>query len=137
MSLSTKKTIAKRNWQVIDARSKTLGRLATEIAKYLMGKHQVEYTPNIDSGDYVVVLYAKDLVVTGNKLSDKKYYSHSGQPGGFKEKPLGSVLATSPRKVIEHAVKGMLPKNKLQQPRLRRLKVYDEGDHPHTSQITN
>lgn len=133
--LSTKPE--KRVWHVLDASTMPLGRLSTEIARYLMGKHQVDYTPNVDSGDFVVVLNAKQLVLTGAKLTDKKYYSHSGIPGGFRERSAQEVLAKSPMKVIEHSVKGMLPKNKLQDVRMRRLKVYDGLEHPHASQVTN
>ena len=131
------KVPAQRAWHIIDARSKTLGRLSTEIAKYLMGKHQPDYTPNVDSGDFVVVLNAKELVLTGAKWTDKIYYSHSGIPGGFRARSAQEVHALSPRKVIEHSVKGMLPKNKLQDVRLRRLKVYDGQEHPHTAQVNN
>ena len=126
-----------RQWHVVDAKSKTLGRLSTEIAKYLMGKHQPSYTPNVDSGDFVVVINAKELVLTGAKLTDKKYQSHSGIPGGFRELSAQELLAKSPRKVVEHAVKGMLPKNKLQDVRMGRLKVYDGAEHPHTAQLAN
>lgn len=126
-----------RAWHVLDASKLSLGRLSTSIAKLLMGKHLPDYTPNVDSGDYVVVINAKSLILTGAKLEDKKYYTHSGIPGGFRERAAKDVLAGSPRKVIEHSVKGMLPKNKLQDVRLRRLKVYEGAEHPHTSQVTN
>ncbi|MEI6690494.1 MAG: 50S ribosomal protein L13 [bacterium] len=127
----------KRIWHIMDASTMPLGRLSTQIAKFLMGKYQVDYTPNVDSGDFVIVTNAKLVVLTGAKLTDKKYYSHSGIPGGFRERRAEEVLSKSPRKIIEHSVRGMLPKNKLQDVRLRRLKVYDGVEHPHAAQITN
>lgn len=122
-----------REWHLIDATDQTLGRLATKIAKLLTGKHKVEYTPHMDMGDYVVVLNAKNVKLTGNKLLDKTYKRHSGHPGGFREESAGRLMARDARKVIEHAVNGMLAKNKLQDPRLNRLKVYIHADHPHAN----
>ncbi len=120
-----------RDWHLYDLKGKVLGRAATDIARLLIGKHKPNYTPHVDNGDYVVVINAKFLSVTGNKLENKRYYRHSNYPGGFKEETLKEKLAKDPTKVVELAVKGMLPKNKLQQRRLRRLKVYPEATHPH------
>ncbi len=120
-----------RQWHLYDLKDKVLGRAAVDIAKLLMGKHKPNYTPHLDNGDYVVVINAESLAVTGNKLAAKKYYRHSNYPGGFKEETLKEKLAKDPAKVVELAVKGMLPKNKLQKPRLRRLKVYPQANHPH------
>ncbi len=130
-TVMTRKEDVQRNWHLYDLKGKVLGRAATEIARLLMGKHKPSYTPHIDGGDYVVVINASQLVVTGNKLDLKKYYRHSNYPGGFKEETLKEKLAKDPTKVVELAVKGMLPKSKLQQPRLRRLKVYPGAEHPH------
>ena len=120
-----------RQWHLYDLKGKVLGRAAVEIARLLIGKHKPNYTPHLDNGDYVVVINASQLVVTGKKLQDKKYYRHSNYPGGFREETLAEKMAKDPTKVIELAVKGMLPKNKLQQRRLRRLKVYLGSNHPH------
>ena len=121
----------KRAWHLIDLDGKTLGRAATEIAHLLMGKHRASYTSHIDSGDFVVVINADKIVLSGTKMLNKTYARHSGQPDGFKSVTAGQLMKKDPRKVIEHAVKGMLPKNKLQTPRLRRLKVYAGTEHPH------
>jgi large subunit ribosomal protein L13 len=123
-----------RKWIIIDAASAPLGRIATNIAKYLIGKYKPTYTAHVDSGDYVVVLNAAKLVVTGNKLTDKKYYRHSGYPGGIKERTLAEQLTIEPTKVIVDAVRGMLPKNKLLDDRLKRLKVYADDQHNHAAQ---
>ncbi len=122
-----------REWHLIDATDETLGRLATKIAKLLTGKHKVDYTPHMDMGDYVVLINAKNVKLTGNKLLAKTYKRHSGHPGGFREESAGRLMDRDPRKVIEHAVTGMLAKNKLQDPRLRRLKTYVHADHPHAN----
>lgn len=127
----TRSEDVQRNWHLYDLKDKVLGRAATEIARLLMGKHKPDYTPHVDGGDYVVVINASQLAVTGNKLNLKKYYRHSNYPGGFKEEILKDKLIQNPAQVVELAVKGMLPKNKLQQPRLRRLKVYPGAEHPH------
>lgn len=119
----------KRDWHLIDLQGQILGRVSTQIATLLIGKHKPEFSPHMDNGDIVVAINAKDIKVTGKKMTDKLYQSHSGYPGGFKELRLEQVMAKDPRKVIEHAVKGMLPKNKHQQPRLRRLKVFVDGNH--------
>lgn len=122
-----------REWHLYDLAGKILGRASTEIARLLMGKHKATYTPNIDQGDYVVVINADKVEVTGNKLSSKMYYHHSGYPGGLKQESLADKMASNPAEVIEHSVKGMLPKNKLQTPRLRRMKIYTGSEHPHSN----
>ena len=121
----------KRAWHLLDAQDQTLGRLATHIAKLLTGKHKTTYSPHLDMGDFVVVINAKGVLLTGNKLLTKVYSRHSGFPGGFVQETAGNLLARDPRKVIEHAVSGMLAKNKLQGPRMTRLKVYSGKEHPH------
>lgn len=123
-----------RAWYLVDAEGMNLGRLATVIATRLTGKHKPTYTANIDCGDNVVVINAEKIAVTGNKLTDKKYYRHSGYPGGIKETSLERLMEDHPERVIQQAVKGMLPKNKLQSDRMRRLKVYAGSDHPHAPQ---
>jgi large subunit ribosomal protein L13 len=122
------------DWYLIDADGQTLGRLATIIATYLMGKHKVRSTAHLDSGDNIVVINAAKVAVTGSKLSDKFYYRHSGYPGGIKDTSLAEQLEKNPAVVIEHAVHGMLPKNRLMDDRLYRLKVYPGADHPHAGQ---
>ena len=131
---SQKTAEIKREWWVIDAGSMPLGKLAVVIADKLMGKSKVTYTPHIDNGDYVVVTNAKNVVVTGNKMVDKKYYRHSGYPGGLKELKLEEVLEKDPARVVREAVKGMLPKNKLAAERLKRLRVFEGAEHTHTAQ---
>ncbi|MBR3246629.1 50S ribosomal protein L13 [Candidatus Saccharibacteria bacterium] len=131
---SQKGSEIKREWWVIDASSMPLGKLAVVIADKLMGKSKVTYTPHIDNGDYVVVTNAKNLVVTGNKMVDKKYYRHSGYPGGIKELKLEEVIEKDASRAIREAVKGMLPKNKLAAERLKRLRVFDGAEHAHTAQ---
>lgn len=130
-----KSAAIKRVWHLIDAKGETLGRLATRLAKLLIGKHKVDYTPHIDTGDFVVVINASAVVLTGNKLQDKVYSRHSGHPGGFRQETAGSLMERDPRKVIERAVSGMLPKNKLHDPRMSRLKVYKGKEHPHEAQF--
>jgi large subunit ribosomal protein L13 len=124
----------RRDWYVVDARGKTLGRLATEIARRLRGKHKPEYTPHMDTGDYIVVINAKDVMVTGNKARDKMYYQHSEYPGGLKAINFEKLLAKKPELVIEKAVKGMLPKGPLGRQMFRKLKVYAEAQHKHSAQ---
>ena len=124
----------KREWWIIDASSMPLGKLAVVIADKLMGKSKVTYTPHIDNGDYVVVTNAKNLVVTGNKMLDKKYYRHSGYAGGLKELRLEEVIEKDPSRAIAQAVKGMMPKNKLAAERLKRLRVFDGAEHAHAAQ---
>ena len=131
---SQKGSEIKREWWVIDASTMPLGKLAVIIADKLMGKSKVTYTPHIDNGDYVVVINAKDLVVTGDKMVQKKYYRHSGFPGGLTELKLEEVIEKDPAVAITAAVKGMLPKNKLAAERLKRLRVFDGAEHAHTAQ---
>ena len=131
---SQKASEIKREWWIIDAGSMPLGKLAVVIADKLMGKSKVTYTPHIDNGDYVVVTNAKNVVVTGDKMTKKKYYRHSGYPGGLKELKLEEVIEKDPARVIHEAVKGMLPKNKLAADRLARLRVFEGAEHAHTAQ---
>ena len=123
-----------RRWYVVDADGKTLGRLATAIADTLRGKNKPQYTPHVDTGDFVVVVNAEKIAVTGNKREDKKYYRHSGYPGGIKERSLNDMLERRPEEVIRHAVRGMLPRNRLARKQLTKLKVYAGPDHPHAAQ---
>jgi len=123
-----------RRWFVVDAEGKTLGRLATQIADTLRGKHKAEYTPHVDTGDFVVVVNAEKIAVTGNKLDDKKYYRHSGYPGGLRERTLREQLNRRPTEVLRKAVKGMLPRNRLARAQLTKLKIYAGPDHPHEAQ---
>lgn len=123
-----------RRWILIDASEAPLGRIATQIATYLIGKYKPSYTPHIDGGDYVVVINAKDAVVTGDKETGKVYYRHSGFPGGIKEARLEEVREKFPERIIEAAVKGMLPKNKLAAERMKRLRVFAGSEHTHTAQ---
>lgn len=131
---SAKPSEVTRDWYIVDASGQTLGRLATVVATYLTGKHKPMYTAHIDCGDSIVITNAAKIKVTGNKLADKKYYRYSGFPGGITETSLEDQLKKDPTKVIISAVKGMLPKNRLQAPRLERLKVYAAKDHPHAPQ---
>lgn len=131
---SAKPTEVTREWFIVDAAGLTLGRLATAVAERLTGKHKPMYTAHIDCGDNVVIINAAQVKVTGNKLADKKYYRHSGYPGGIKETSLEELMRTAPQRAIEYAVKGMLPKNRLQAERLKRLKVYPAAEHPHGPQ---
>jgi large subunit ribosomal protein L13 len=123
-----------RNWLVVDAAGKTLGRLATQIADLLRGKGKPEYTPHVDTGDFVVVINAEKIAVTGNKLADKRYYRHSGYPGGLRSRTLGDMLERRPEEVIRRAVRGMMPRNRLARKQLTKLKVYAGPDHPHAAQ---
>ena len=123
-----------RRWILIDATDAPLGRVSTVIAKYLIGKYKPTYTPHIDAGDYVVVINAKDTVVTGAKETDKIYYRHSGFPGGIKDAQLKEVREKFPERIIEHSVRGMLPKNKLSPDRMARLKIFAGSEHAHTAQ---
>ena len=122
-------------WHVIDAAGETLGRLSSRIAVLLMGKHKPIYVPNLNTGDYVVVINAEKIHVTGNKLKQKMYYRHSGYHGGLKEQTLESLLSKTPTRAIRHAVKGMLPKNTIGRRMLSRLKLYAGGTHPHEAQV--
>jgi large subunit ribosomal protein L13 len=123
-----------RDWYVVDAQGKTLGRLATQIADALRGTRKPEYTPHCDTGDFIVVVNAEKVRVTGNKSADKLYYRHSGYPGGIRSRTLGEMLERRPEEVIRRAVKGMLPRNRLGRQQLRKLKVYAGSDHPHEAQ---
>ncbi len=123
-----------RNWLVVDASGRTLGRLATQIADALRGKRKPEYTPHVDVGDFVIVVNAERISVTGNKRAEKRYYRHSGYPGGLRSRTLGEMLERRPEEVIRRAVKGMLPRNRLGRAQLRKLKVYAGPDHPHAAQ---
>ena len=131
---SFKKSDIQETWILLDAKGKTLGRFASQVAKVLSGKNKPEYTPNADMGDYVVVVNAKEIHVTGQKKDQKRYFRHSGYPGGIKSKLLGEVLEDSASEVIKSAVKGMLPKSKLGRKMFTKLKVYDDSDHPHAAQ---
>ena len=132
---STKAKDVERQWHVIDASGKTLGRLATQIASLLMGKHKPIYVPYLDTGDYVIVLNAAKVRVTGKKAKQKTYYRHSGYPGGLKAETFEKMLAAHPTRVIEHAVKGMLPHNRLGRAMFKKLKVYVDDSHPHQAQV--
>jgi large subunit ribosomal protein L13 len=123
-----------RNWLVVDASGKTLGRLATQIADVLRGKRKPEYTPHVDVGDFVIVVNAERVSVSGNKRQEKRYYRHSGYPGGLRSRTLEEMLARRPEEVIRLAVKGMLPRNRLGRAQLRKLKIYAGPDHPHAAQ---
>lgn len=133
-TFSAKKENVKRDWIIVDAENKVLGRLATEIATRLKGKHKPEYTPHVDTGDYIIVINAEKVRVTGNKYDDKIYYRHSGYPGGLKETNFKDLNKSKPEMIIEKAVKGMLPKNPLGREMFRKLKVYAGTEHPHTAQ---
>lgn len=132
---STKASEIKRQWHVIDASDKILGRLATQIAGLLMGKHKPIFSPNLDTGDFVVVINADKIRVTGNKAKQKLYYRHSGYPGGLKSIPFEKLLQTHPTRVIEYAVKGMLPHTRLGASMKKKLRIYVGDTHPHLSQI--
>src|SRR5215208_1857516 len=126
-----------RNWLVVDAEGKTLGRLATQLADTLRGKRKPEYTPHVDTGDFVVVVNAEKIRVTGDKLAQKTYWRHSGYPGGIKSRTLGEMLEKRPEEVIRKAVKGMLPRNRLARRQITKLKVYAGAEHPHQAQQPN
>ncbi len=132
---STKASDIKREWHVIDASGKTLGRLASEVALLLRGKHKPIYVPHLDTGDYVIVINADKVRVTGNKAKQKLYYRHSGYPGGIKSTSLAEMMESHPTRVIEHAVKGMLPKGPLGRAMFKKLKVYAGPNHPHQAQV--
>jgi len=123
-----------RNWLIVDANGQTLGRLATQIADVLRGKRKPTYTPHVDTGDFVVVINAEKIAVTGNKRADKRYYRHSGYPGGLKSRTLEEMLDRRPEEVIRLAVKGMLPRNRLARKQLTKLKIYSGPEHPHVAQ---
>lgn len=134
---SFKQSDIEQSWILVDAKDKTLGRLASALASRLRGKHRPEFTPNADLGDYIVVINANKINVTGDKLNQKKYFKHSGYPGGIKSKSLNKVIENSPEDAIRMAVKGMLPKNKLGKKMLTKLKIYKDNEHPHQAQNPN
>ncbi|WP_166251992.1 50S ribosomal protein L13 [Marinobacter salicampi] len=133
-TLSAKPETVKRDWYVVDAAGKTLGRLSTEIALRLRGKHKPEFTPHVDTGDYIVVINAGQVRVTGKKSSSKMYYSHTGFPGGIKSINFEKLVDKAPEQVIEHSVKGMLPKGPLGRAMFKKLKIYAGAEHPHAAQ---
>jgi len=133
-TFNAKPETVKRDWYVVDATGKTLGRLATEIASRLRGKHKPEFTPHVDTGDYIIVVNAKNVVATGNKENAKIYHRHSGYPGGLKSMTLEKLRERAPERILEKAVKGMLPKNPLGRAMYRKLKVYSGSEHGHAAQ---
>ncbi|GGA83274.1 50S ribosomal protein L13 [Neiella sp. HB171785] len=133
-TFTAKPESVKRDWYVVDAEGKTLGRLATEIALRLRGKHKPEYTPHVDTGDYIVVINCEKVAVTGRKAENKMYYRHTGFPGGIREINFEKLIARKPEMVIEKAVKGMLPKGPLGRAMFRKLKVYAGAEHQHAAQ---
>ena len=133
-TFSAKAETVERDWFLIDAEGKALGRLASEIARRLRGKHKAVYTPHVDTGDYIVVINAEKVAVSGNKAKDKMYYNHSGYMGGMKEINFEDLIQKAPERVIETAVKGMLPKNPLGRAMFRKLKVYAGTQHKHAAQ---
>jgi len=133
-TFSAKPASVKRDWFVVDAEGKTLGRMASEIARRLRGKHKAEYTPHVDTGDYIIVVNAEKVQVTGKKASDKIYYRHTGYPGGIREINFEKLIALKPEMIIEKAVKGMLPRNPLGRAMFRKLKVYAGNEHNHAAQ---
>ena len=133
-TLSAKPAEVQHDWYVVDASGKTLGRLATEIARRLRGKHKTSDTPHVDTGDYIVIINAEQITVTGKKAQDKKYYRHTGFPGGIRETNFEKLIAHKPESVLEKAVKGMLPKGPLGYAMIKKMKVYAGSEHPHTAQ---
>ncbi len=133
-TFTAKPSDIKQDWYIVDASGKTLGRLATEIARRLRGKHKPEYTPHMDTGDYIVVINAKEVKVTGNKSTDKIYQHHTGFPGGLKSITFDKLIAKKPEMIIEKAVKGMLPRGPLGRDMYRKLKVYPGAEHKHAAQ---
>ena len=133
-TFSAKPESIQRDWYVVDAEGKTLGRLATEVASRLRGKHKPEYTPHVDTGDYIVVVNAEKVAVTGNKAEKKIYYSHTEYPGGIKDINFQDLVQKAPQRVIQSAVKGMLPRGPLGREMFRKLKIYAGSEHPHAAQ---
>lgn len=133
-TFTAKPAEVRRDWFVVDAEGKTLGRLATEIARRLRGKHKAEYTPHVDTGDYIVVINAEKIHVTGNKASAKQYYRHTGYPGGLRSMNFETLIDHAPERVLEIAVKGMLPKGPLGRAMHKKMKVYAGSQHPHAAQ---
>ncbi|MDX1777839.1 MAG: 50S ribosomal protein L13 [Thermodesulfobacteriota bacterium] len=134
-TFSAKRKEIERSWFLVDAENKVLGRLAAKVAAVLRGKHKPVFTPHVDTGDFVIVINADKIHLTGTKLDNKMYYRHSGYPGGIKGVSAGEMLEKKPEAIIQHAVKGMLPKNKLGRQQLKKLKVYAGTEHPHESQM--
>ena len=134
MTVSAKPESVQQDWYLVDASGKTLGRLSSELARRLRGKHKPVFTPHVDTGDYIVVVNAEKIAVTGNKLQDKMYHRFTGYVGNLKSETLSQALAAHPERVIETAVKGMLPKNPLGRAMFKKLKVYKGSEHPHTAQ---
>ncbi len=133
-TFSAKPHEIQQDWYVVDAAGRTLGRLACEVARRLRGKHKPEFTPHVDTGDYIVVINAEKVRVTGRKRADKHYYHHTGYPGGIKSETLEELLARAPERAVEHAVRGMLPKNRLGRQMIKKLKVYAGPRHRHEAQ---
>lgn len=133
-TFSAKKGAITRDWYLMDVKDQVLGRVAVEIARRLRGKHKPEFTPHTDTGDFVIVINAEKIALTGKKLDDKVYYHHSGYPGGIKSMTAGKLLEKKPEEVLRIAVKGMLPKNSLGRMMLKKLKIYAGSDHPHEAQ---
>jgi len=131
---SAKAESVERDWYLVDAAGKTLGRLATEVASRLRGKHKPEYTPHVDTGDYIVVVNAEKVAVTGNKATKKIYYSHTEYPGGIKDISFEKLIEKAPERALQSAIKGMLPKGPLGREMFRKLKIYAGSEHPHTAQ---
>ena len=131
---SAKPETVERDWYIVDAENKTLGRLSTEIARRLRGKHKPEYTPHVDTGDYIVVINAENVYVSGNKRTDKMYHHHTGYIGNLKSISFDKLIERAPERIIETAVKGMLPKNPLGRAMYKKMKVYAGSEHPHTAQ---
>ncbi len=131
---TAKKEEVTRDWYVVDGENQVLGRIATQIANVLRGKNKPVFTPSVDTGDFVIVVNAEKIALTGNKFADKVYYSHSGYPGGLKSITAGKLLEKKPEEIIRKAVKGMLPKNKLSRHMLNKLKIYSGSEHPHKAQ---
>ncbi len=134
VQMTKEEALAQRRWYIIDAEDKVLGRMATEIARVLRGKHKPSFSPHVDAGDFVIVVNAKRVKVTGAKESDKRYYRHTGYPGGLRETRLSEMRARKPEAVVRLAVKGMLPRNRLGRGQLGKLKVYGGPEHPHGAQ---
>jgi len=132
--MKTAEALAQRRWYVVDAQGKVLGRMATEIARVLRGKHKPVFTPNVDAGDFVIVVNARGVKLSGNKLDKKVYYRHTEYPGGIRERTAAKMLAEKPEELVRLAVKGMLPKNRLSRKLVTKLKVYPDAQHPHDAQ---
>jgi large subunit ribosomal protein L13 len=132
--MNTAEALAQRRWYVVDAQGKILGRMATEIARVLRGKHKPVFTPNVDAGDFVIVINARGIKLSGKKLDKKVYYRHTEYPGGIRERTAAKMLAEKPEELVRLAVKGMLPKNRLSRKLVTKLKVYPDAQHPHDAQ---